>query len=456
MLNISENNIRGKGIEKYDAFNELISLGAARKLSYWMLAFFIMIIIVSMLPWTQNVPAKGQLTTLRPEHRPQKVYSTISGRIERWYVREGQTVEKGDTLAFLSEVKSEYFDPKLLERTQNQVNAKNASREAYSSKSEALGQQILALKEALDLKLEQLRNKVRQYELKISSDSINLNAVRTAYNISEYQYRRTDTLYQKGLKSLSDLESKRNKLQETEAKVNSSENKLLSTRNDLINAQIELNSIRSQYADKIAKARSDQSSALSSIYDAESQVAKLENAYSNYERRSQFYYILAPQSGYITEVLKEGIGEVIKEAEPLLSIMPDNYELAVEVFVRPMDYPLLQLGQQVFFVFDGWPAFVFSGWPNQSYGTFGGRVVAIDNVANKKSQYRVLVSPDSKEKPWPEALRVGTGASGMFMLNDVSLWYEFWRQLNGFPPDFYDNEKADKYKLKAPAKQFKK
>lgn len=456
MLNISKNNIRGKGVEKYDAFEKLISLNVARKLSYWMLAFFIIIIITSMLPWTQNVPAKGTLTTLRPEQRPQKVYSTISGRIEKWYVREGQTVKKGDTLAFLSEVKAEYFDPKLLERTKNQVNAKNASREAYGSKSEALGQQIVALKEALELKLEQSRNKIRQYELKISSDTINLSAARTAYRIAEYQYRRTDTLYQKGLKSLNDLELKRNKLQETEAKVINYENKLLSTKNDLINSQIELNSIRSQYADKIAKARSDQSSALSSIYDAESQVAKLENAYSNYEQRSQFYYIIAPQNGYITEVLKEGIGEVIKEAEPLLSIMPENPELAVEVFVRPMDYPLLELNQQVFFIFDGWPAFVFSGWPNQSYGTFGGRIVAIDNVANKKSKYRVLVSPDPLEKPWPQSLRVGTGASGMIMLNDVPLWYEFWRQLNGFPPDFYEASEVEKVKLKAPAKQFKK
>ncbi|MCP4438814.1 MAG: HlyD family efflux transporter periplasmic adaptor subunit [Aureispira sp.] len=456
MLNLSENRVRGKNIEAYDAFRELTPLNIARKLSYWVLAFFIIMIIIMMLPWTQNVPTKGKLTTLRPEQRPQSVYSTIAGRIERWYVREGQSVQKGDTLAFLSEVKAAYFDPKLLERTQNQVDAKNASREAYSNKAAALGQQWTALQEALELKLEQSRNKVRQYELKLSSDSMNLGAAQTAYTISEYQYRRTDTLFQKGLKSLSDLEAKRNKLQATSAKVINAENKLLSTKNDLINAQIELNSIRSQYADKMAKVRSDQSSALSSIYDAESQVAKLETAYSNYEQRSQFYYVIAPQDGYIIEILKKGIGEVIKDSEPLLSIMPAEHDLAVEVFVRPMDYPLLETGQQVFFIFDGWPAFVFSGWPNQSYGTFGGRIVSIDNIANKKGQYRVLVSPDPDEKPWPKTLRVGTGASGMIMLNDVQLWYEFWRQLNGFPPDFYEAEELEKYKLKAPAKHFAK
>ena len=109
------------------------------------------------------------------------------------------------------------------------------------------------------------------------------------------------------------------------------------------------------------------------------------------------------------------------------------------------------------FIFDGWPAFVFAGWPEQSYGTFGGEIVAIDNIADEKGTYRVLVSPAKGQKPWPTSLCVGTGASGMIMLNDVPLWYEFWRQLNGFPPDFYDvEEKEEKLKLKSPASQFKK
>jgi hypothetical protein len=42
------------------------------------------------------------------------------------------------------------------------------------------------------------------------------------------------------------------------------------------------------------------------------------------------------------------------------------------------------------------------------------------------------------------------------MLNDVPLWYEFWRQLNGFPPDFYEETKMEKLKLKAPIKHLKK
>lgn len=456
MLNISENTIDHKGLEDYPSFKKVSELNTTRKLAYWVIAFFVMLLIIIMLPWTQNIVAKGKVTTLRPEHRPQSVYSTISGKVERWYVREGESIRKGDTLAFLSEVKSDYFDPELLERTQDQVNAKSASKTAYGEKSEALSQQLKAMEDALELKLEQTENKIEQYRLKVTSDSIAVSAAKTACDIAMYQFNRTDTLFQKGIKSLTDVENKRNKMQETEAKLIAYRNKYLSTQNELLNMKIELGSVRSQYADKMAKVRSDRSSALSNIYDAESQIAKLKNQYSNYKQRSTLYYIIAPQDGYITKIYRKGLGEMVKETDPLLSIMPTDYELAVEAYIRPMDYPLLQLKQNVRFVFDGWPAFVFSGWPNQSYGTFEGVVIAIDNVANEKGMYRILVSPNAKSKKWPQNLRVGSGASTLIMLNDVPLWYEFWRQLNGFPPEFYEETRPDEVKLKAPIKHLKK
>jgi adhesin transport system membrane fusion protein len=51
--------------------------------------------------------------------------------------------------------------------------------------------------------------------------------------------------------------------------------------------------------------------------------------------------------------------------------------------------------------------------------------------------YRVLVMPDSEGHTWPDALRVGAGSNSMLLLKDVPIWYEMWRQINGFPPDYY-------------------
>ena len=113
------------------------------------------------------------------------------------------------------------------------------------------------------------------------------------------------------------------------------------------------------------------------------------------------------------------------------------------MYVYPVDLPLLQKGQEVRFIFDGWPSIAFSGWPGLSYGTFGGKVMAIDNFISDNGKYRILVAPDSTNETWPTGLRVGSGATGMALLKDVPIWYEIWRKLNGFPPDYYLDKEID-------------
>ncbi|MEY2922597.1 MAG: hypothetical protein RL108_1223, partial [Bacteroidota bacterium] len=87
--------------------------------------------------------------------------------------------------------------------------------------------------------------------------------------------------------------------------------------------------------------------------------------------------------------------------------------------------------------FDGWPTIVFSGWPNMSYGTFGGKIVAIENFISDNGKYRVLIAPDENEAKWPKQLSIGAGAQTIALLDIVPIWFEVWRSLNGFPPNYY-------------------
>ncbi len=456
MLNISDNPIPTADFQKYPVFQQC-SQHKGQKLIYWLAAFLALFIIFLFLPWTQNVRAKGKMTTLSPDHRPQSIFSTISGRIERWYIREGDFVRKGDTVAFISEVKSEYFDPQLLARTQSQVDAKSSAAASYQEKADALSQQVAALNQARNFKLEQTKNKIKQLSAKIVADSMDYAASRVDNEIAIFQLQRTDTLYQKGIKSLTDVEEKRRKVQETQAKMIGYENKVLVAQNELIISQIDLNGIVSEYADKIAKSNSDRFSTVSDLYEAQGSVAKLQSQYANYDARAEFYHIVAPQDCYISKIYKQGLGEIIKENEELVAIMPADFkDIAVEMYIRPMDFPLIKKNQRVMFIFDGFPAFVFSGWENQSVGTFRGLISAVDNMASPNGMYRILISPDPNSKKWPEALRVGSAAEGIIMLNDVSIWYEIWRQLNGFPPDFYSEPTLENVKLKPAANSLKK
>ena len=457
MLNLSHNTITHKvEKDKYKSFKKVQLSSANRMLIRWMVGLFLSVIIILLLPWQQNIRAKGEVTMLDPGQRPQTIHATIAGRIEKWYVREGELVKAGDTIAYLSEIKSDYFDPEIVDRTAQQVAAKEGSIVSYGQKANALADQIEAMKAELVLKKSQLVNKIEQDRLKIISDSIDLIRVRIDFDIAQKQFDRTEVLEQKGIKSRTELENKNLKLQSAKAKVVATENKLNSNRNQIQNTRIQLRNIENEYNQKINKAASDRFTALSNQYDAEATTAKMRIQQTNYERRNQFYYIISPQDAYITQALKPGIGETIKEGDPIVSILPEDYQLAVELYIKPVDFPLIQLGQEVRFLFDGWPAIVFSGWPGFSFGTFTGQVVAIDNMTSKDNKYRLLIAEKSKsDKPWPELLRPGSGAEGIALLQTVPLWYEVWRQLNGFPPDFYEDGENEDPKLKAPIKSIK-
>lgn len=440
MLNISDNKVHHT-----EDYTQLGSLQQIRW-SKWHFSFgklltvlLVIFLIFMFLPWTQNVRADGKVTALRPEERPQTIHATIPGRIERWYVAEGQAVKKGDTIVYLSEIKPEYFDPALIERMGNQVTAKENAIASYEGKTRALDDQIDAMQRELESKSKQIQSKIEQAKLKIESDSIKTNQARIDVQIAERQLNGTQALYDKGLKSLTDLEEKRLKVQETRTKLTAAINQLATSRNDLDIYRNELRLVANETANKIAKAQSDRFSTLSEQYDTRATVSKLSIEKENYTRRQLFYYVTAPQDGYIVQAIRPGIGEIIKEGEPVVTIQPANYQLAVEMYVRPLDLPLLQPGQKVRFMFDGWPSFFFSGWPGLSLGTFGGRIVASDRNISANGKFRVLVAPDTTEEAWPQALQPGGGAKGIALLNDVPLWYELWRVLNGFPPDLYKN-----------------
>jgi multidrug resistance efflux pump len=263
-----------------------------------------------------------------------------------------------------------------------------------------------------------------------------VRAALSAYEIANTQLKRADTLLLKNLISLTEYERRKLKVQETQAYMVSAENKLMASRQEYMNANIELSSLQAEYLDKISKAESELNAALSYFYQTEAEISKMNNEYANLSIRSNFYFVTAPQSGYIVKASVSGVGEIVKEGQSICTIMPSDPEMAAEVFVKPMDIVLLQIGNKVRLQFDGWPVIFFSGWPNASFGTFSGIVSVIDYI-DTDGKYRVLITPDTSDsKPWPPLLKVGTGVKSWMLLKDVPIWYELWRQFNGFPPEY--------------------
>ena len=435
----------GVRLEAYQHIYQNYRTSRIRRIFWYVIISFIILMFV---PWTQNIRSEGTVTTLRQEQRPQQINTILPGRIVKWWVKEGDKVKKGDTILQLAEVKDDYLDPNLLQRTQQQIDAEQLGITFNEGKVTTTQQQMTALETERDLKLSSIDNKIVQVRRKVQSDSMKVVAATNEMNVAERQMDGATNMYEKGVIPLTEYERRKVQYQNVNAKVVNAQNDYNNSKQDLLILQLERSAAVQEYAEKIAKAQGDMFLSQSKIAESQGKVFKLQNQFDNYRIRSGQYYLLAPQDGQVIKVKRAGINEIVKDGEMIAEVVPKEYQLAAEIWVRPMDLQLLHNGQEIRFMFDGFPAIVFSGWPATSYGTFSGKVFAIESNVSNNGLFRVLVAENKAYRPWPKELKIGTGAVSFALLKDVPIWYELWRQINGFPPDFYKSQNGNDEKDK--------
>lgn len=79
----------------------------------WLIAVGIAVVaaILVFVPWVQTSAGAGQVAALDPEDRVQDVTALVPGRVERWYVQDGDRVRRGEPIARIVD-----NDPNLLAR----------------------------------------------------------------------------------------------------------------------------------------------------------------------------------------------------------------------------------------------------------------------------------------------------------------------------------------------------
>jgi multidrug resistance efflux pump len=426
--------------KKYSAYSSIYSVDIESRIKNIFWGLFFVLVFILFVPWTQNINTSGIVTTQFQEQRPQQINSIIPGKIIKWWVKEGDFVQKGDTIVELADTKDDYLDPRLIERTNDQLTAKKQKVDFYDNKITNINGQLIAIEAGFKLQEAAIKNKIQQLERKILIDSAELSAAKIDLEVGTNQYNRAGKMLNDGIISLVDYERRTQSFNKAKAGFQEKQQKFLNTKQDVLIARIDLNSLKQEVNDKLFKLKGDIANSNTEKSTVIAEVAKIENELSNYRIRGSQKWLLAPQTGQIIKAKKAGINEIVKEGEMIVEIVPNSFKYAVELFVKPMDLALINKGQDVRLQFDGYPAIVFSGWPNSSYGTFAGKISAIETNRNENGQFRVLIIPDMTDKNWPSNLKIGTGAQGFALLNDVPIWYELWRQLNGFPPDFYTVE----------------
>ena len=412
-------------------------------------------IALAFAPWQQNLPGIGRVIEFDPVNRPLPIQARTDGLVQHWHVQEGQRVKAGDPIVELTD-----NDPRLLERLAEQLQAAKSNLAAAQRKRDQFTLQVATAEDA------------RQAAMRLADDEIAAaeQSVVVAQQATEVAKQKLDlarvaeTMWE-GL--VADRIGPGFELQKARQERAVAEADLASKQAAVAGAEAALRARRSA-RERIEKSELVKvQDARAYLEAAEGEIAEATGAVLTYERdleRQRQQRIVAPIDGTVQNLNANGQGGVfVKQSTTLATLVPATSQLAVELTVDGNDVTFIEVGRHVRLQFEGWPAIQWVGWPSAAVGTFGGRVAFIDRFDDGTGRFRVMVLPDerpfaapegpivdflrrlltfehvsTRENPhaWPEDpfLRQGVRTKGWIVLDRVSLGFEVWRQLNGFPP----------------------
>lgn len=404
------------------------SIGARALAAALMLALAAAIVAMLCLPWRQTSRGAGRVIAYYPTERPQTVEAPVYGRVAIWgeHIVEGAAVTEGQLI-----LEIEDNDAQRAQRLDEQVGA-SAQKLAFAvEKVKSYYSQIAEYRESRDFLTESFQQLVSVADQNIQAADADLAAARAVEWQLRLDHERQSTLAREGIVGNVKAQEAQTKYEQAVAKRQASENYLAAASSERKAKQAEGAAKIKEATTKIQEAEAKHQQAQGEEAHSSKELAEIQGKAAQFGRRR----VTAPRSGILYRIHVSDNAQMLKEGDPLFTIVPETSEQAVELWISGNDVPLVRAQREVRLQFEGWPAVQFAGWPSVAVGTFGGEVIAIDATDDGQGKFRVLVRP-TIDQPWPKEqfLRQGTRANGWILLDEVSLGFEMWRQLNGFPP----------------------
>lgn len=402
------------------------------------LVFLIFAAFVIFVPWTQTISIRGQLSSYYPEQRPQKIHSRINGRILEWGVNEGVRVAKGQTILKLGDINPSFMAPDLIKRLDQSRQALEEQRNASLEQARHLAERVEEMTLLVEATLSKAETKISEADNKIQNVEQLIPPAKGAVETARLNLERSRKLEEKGLLSRRELELAIQKMTEAEAELKAAEAMLNEARNARQALVYDREKSRAELTQTLLDVRSKRAYVLSQVSKIASDLAHLELKRSNAFQRNQAGHVVAPFEGTIVRLSALGPGETVQEGDLLFTLVPKGISPAVEMWANSIDAPLLRPGHDVRLLFQGVPAIPLPAWPELMAGTYDGRIKVVDKAVSPNGEFRMWVVPDTDHRRWPPQwqVRPGTNVKGWVILNRVPLWYEIWRRINLFPPDY--------------------
>ncbi len=438
--------VHAKFITRTPEITSLKMMETRRGLRSVAVAFLILILILSVclvyVPWQQSVTGYGRVIVFSPMERPQRIEAQIPGRIRRWNVVEGQTVQAGEVIVEIQDIDSKFLLNDQVRRLEEQRTFLQAGLTQSQVREVALSNQLSDITNSRNAAIPAAEQRLRQAEDRQRVAEQNVEQAKQSALTAELNLRRLDELFRKGLRSKRDLELAELEIVTARTRLESNLASLEVARRDLEVARLDRERVINDTSAQVNSLRASVASVRETIAKTNSDLQKLGIDIGNVTERNDQRIVRAPREGKVVRVMQVGEGETVKAGDQLALLAPVSTDQAVELFLSDYDAPLVEVGRAVRLNFAGWPALQFVGWPSIAVGTFAGRVKVMDAVDDGKNRFRIIVVPDEeaiksgRDEKWPklDQLRPGAEVNGWVLLDVVSIGFELWRQFNAFPP----------------------
>lgn len=345
---------------------------------------FLLIVLSWIIKFPQTVDTVVTITTINP---PADLHARSDGVIDKIFVRDKQSVYRGQTIAVISNTANYNDVLEIYKRiTSNFDSSYSFVHDSWLTKNYNLGdlQQTyedfrnicIAYKNYLDEGALSQKKGVLQSQINKSIDYKKqmVNQDRLSQKDLYYEHlneKRYEELYNKGLISASEYQKEiqtRIKIEQARSKSNvaitSSELSIMQIKQQIIELEIQDKDVISDYKRKIKQYKQQLATAI---------------------KQWKYQYIVeSPISGYVTFVTYWSENQTITNGERIVTIVPNNNTKIIGRMLVPSDnFGEVKLKQSV--------NVKLNGYPYLKYGILKGEIRSISSVPDEKNMYNVEV-----------------------------------------------------------------
>ncbi|MEM9216394.1 MAG: HlyD family efflux transporter periplasmic adaptor subunit [Cyanobacteria bacterium P01_F01_bin.150] len=382
--------------------------------------------IASCLPYAVTVKAPAEL---RPVGENRLVQSALEGTVRQLLVRENQTVQAGDVLAYLDDAVLRSQSSQL-HTTYQQTQAQGAilqtqldflTRQIQAETTRHQEQTITAQAE-LDRQYQQQQAIQAEHQADLEMAAADLDLAKES--LVRYQI-----LVDQGAISVLDIRERKTTVENAQTRYEYLEARVLPGEAEVAIATAQIRQTNATAAANLAQLRQQKAQLLQQQSILDEQLTQLQATLDQTQHQLTQTTLRAPVSGTVQNLTLRNMGQVVTPGDVLAHIVPEGADWIIVAQVSAADISQIDTGQIVMLRLDA--------CPYTDYGTLSAHVNEIAADSTAADSYAIMIVPKVLElKAGRQRCQLQSGMTGradivthreivlQYLLRRLRLWVD--------------------------------